>query len=363
MTLRPRSLPNDSISSLVVGNGVRAVLFEHDNFGGEQSLYEPGSYAHVGRNENDKPSSIRVTYNNGSRATWHYLGENPSNYDGKWYNNVQGLAHSDSYWYITQETQIWQYDIGADLTGQEIRLVTMPWQLSQHGCSHFGDPHFYNGYLFVPVEKCFGGQGAYLAVFDANLTFICWDQLYKQANNASWFAVNPASGLGYSAGVTLNDTSPVHAYTIDWNSIYPDDEPHWFLYDSSADIWLLRQDYSFADLANPQGGVFSDDGKLLYMTNGTQNCNEAGADNGGMRVFHAGPDGLGGAGLLQAKAGQAYGYFEYENHCGWYNYEEPEGMDYVDMDVRPGPYWGQLHVLLLQNFPGDKAHLKHYSMW
>lgn len=138
--------------------------------------------------------------------------------------------------------------------------------------------------------------------------------------------------------------------------VYPDSNPHSILLSppASTDFYVRRQDGSYLDLGFTQGGVFSDDGRLFYLTNGYYDC-QAGADRGGLRVF----DYL--TGVMIAKAGNAYGYFDYENHCGALEYEEPEGLDYVNMDVRPGPYWGHLHVLLLSNAINDDVYLKHYS--
>src|SRR5262245_40375693 len=127
-------LPNDKISSIKVGQSVRAVLFKDVNYTGEQSLYEPGSYPVMGRNENDEVSSILVTYNRASRVAFRYLGSNPSHMSGRWANEAQGLAHDSTSWYVTQRDQIWKYDIGADLSGTaELKKVGMPWQLSQRG--------------------------------------------------------------------------------------------------------------------------------------------------------------------------------------------------------------------------------------
>jgi hypothetical protein len=348
-------VPDESISSIKVGANVRVVLSKDPNFGGEQSLYESGSYAAVGRNENDKTSSIRVTANGGSRATFRYLGSNPNLMMGGWATEVQGLAHSDAAWYITQSRTIWQFDIGADLlSDSEVRVADMPPVLTQRGCDHYGDAHFANGYLLVPVEGC--SDGPTLAVFSPDLELVCYDQLYRQSE-AAWVAVHPGSGLVYSSRGALNAASPVLAYTLDWSQVYPDANPHWILWDPPAgsDLALKRQNGTDVDFYTAQGGVFSADGKLLYLTNGYYDCS-AGTDKGGLRVFDAV------TGQLIAKAGNAYGYFDYENHCGFYQYEEPQGLDYVDMDVRPGPYWGQLHALLLKNWvDGDQVYLKHYS--
>src|SRR5262249_37591468 len=152
-------LPNDSISSVKVGQSVRAVLFQDDNCTGEQSLYEPGSYAVMGRNENDQVSSILVTYNRGSRAAFRYLGNNRSQLWKEWAFDAQGLAHDNTSWYVTQKDAINKYDIGADLSTSPKKRIFIPWQLSQRGCDHFGDPDFANSYLLVPVEGCKNSSG------------------------------------------------------------------------------------------------------------------------------------------------------------------------------------------------------------
>jgi hypothetical protein len=253
----------------------------------------------MGRNENDKVSSILVTYNHASRVAFRYLGSNPSHMSGRWATEAQGLAHDSTSWYVTQRDQIWKYDIGADLgRTAELKKVGMPWQLAQRGCNHFGDPHFANGYLLVPVEGCREvsvGSIVYLAIFDSQLNLICYDDLWKQENgpndtNAGWVTVDPISGYLYSSGNSLNSASPLYTYWIDWTAIYFDLNPHWFLYDTPiGNRHLVRQDGTSINLKTIQGGVFSDDGKLFYLTSGSSDC---GADNngtelGGLRVFEA----------------------------------------------------------------------------
>jgi hypothetical protein len=312
----------------------------------------------MGRNENDQVSSILVTYNHGSRAASRYLGNNPSRMWTEWAFAAQGLAHDNTSWYVTQKSYINKYDIGADLSTSPKKWVGIPSQLSQRGCDHFGDPDFANGYLLVPVEGCKNSSGAivYLAVFDSQLNLICYDDLYQQENtpdgtNAGWVAVDPITGYLYSSGYSLNSVSLLHTYRIDWTAIFSDVNPHWFLYDTNiGNRRLVRQDGTSVDLKTIQGGVFSGDGRLFYLTSGANSCDVSsdGADRGGLRVFDAA------TGILIAKAGNGYGYFDYENHCGFSDYEEPEGLDYVDMSVRPGPYYGQLHVLLTQT-PASNA--------
>jgi hypothetical protein len=350
-------IANESISSLKVGSNVRAVLFKDTQLGGQQSLYESGAYDAMGYNENDTTSSILVLPANGTRATFRYLGDNPYQMSGRWATEAQGLAHSDTNWYVNQRDQIWQFDIGADLgSDPAIRVVGIPQELSQRGCNHFGDTHFANNYLLVPVDGC--SDGATIAVFDADLNLICYDQLYRQST-ANWLAVHPTTGFLYSSNETLNGEDLLIAYSIDWSQVYPDSNPHWILWDPppGLDQPLKHRDGTPVDLQDVQGGVFSDDGTLFYLSNGYYDCEE-GADGRGLRVFNAS------TGVLIANAGNDYGYFNYEFHCGFLHYEEPEGIDYVNMDVRPGPYWGQLHAVLLKNwYPSDQIILKHYSIW
>jgi hypothetical protein len=365
-------LANDAISSLKVGTSVRAVLFKDSNYGSEQSLYESGSYTVVGRNENDQTSSIIVSSNGGTRAAFRYLGSDPSHMSGRWATEAQGLAHDGSAWYVTQRDHIWRYSLGANLASAAALDDTgIPWQLSSKGCDHFGDPDVVNGYLFVPVEGCYQqavncGDGlknhnttVYLAVFDSQLNLVCYDDLYKQeggpcATNAAWVAADPTTGYLYSSDHALNASAPLRGYWLDWSAIYPDDEPHWFLYDA-PDRALYRQNGTSVDLRNIQGGVYSPDG-LFYLSSGSAECGSGpnGADLGGLRVFRS-------DGTLIAKAGNGYGYFQYENHCGFYDYEEPEGLDWVDMNAWGGSYDGQLHAILLQNGSEDDVYLKHYD--
>jgi hypothetical protein len=354
---RSFGLPNDSISSLWVGANVRVSLFEHASYKGEEAFFEGGyEYGGLG-NANDETSSIIVDYDRGTHAAYWYEGNDPSNRQTFWTDNAQGIAHDDDYWYITQERVLRKWHITANLSSdRDIQRVSMPAALAQRGCNHFGDPDAKNGYVFVPVTGC-NNRIPLLAVFDASdLHLVCYDELYG-GQGAGWVAIDPTSDYLYTSDKYLDSSHPLFVYEIDWNAIYDDPNPHWILYQTLFDQYLYRRDGGPINLAHLQGGTFSDDGKLLYLSNGYWDCSQP-RDGYGLRIFNKNTR------RMIAKSGNGYGpSFNFENHCGGLEGEEIEGLDYVDMNGRGGPFGGVLHAMLLDNdvTTDDDIFIKHYN--
>lgn len=285
-----------------------------------------------------------------------YLGEHPANANPGWHEDVQGVTHDDSYWFITQaheedtsEQALWKIPVSHDLgsvspsdPGVTRILVGDVSELAAEGYWHLGDLSYYKfdgqGYLIIPVE--FGCHA--ISIFRAdNLVFVDYFKICDWQANASWCAVDPTTGYLYSSN--YENVSIIKEY-----------DPHWTNVKNSgsleltrlADISLLDENGSGLTLQHVQGGVISTSGQLLYIV----------AD--GIHVF----DMQSWRRVQQSTNG--YGHFNYEFHPGYL--EEPEGITIWDLDGGNAPgINGQLHVLMLDNdIPledDDDVYFKHYT--
>jgi hypothetical protein len=257
-------------------------------------------------------------------------------------------------------------------SGNPFANVTMPTQLSQYGCNHYGDPDVYQhpvygGLLIVPVEGCsdpYGGSGKVpiVALFrTSDLSLFAFDTLYAQGTNAGWVAVKPDAPTHlFSSGSTIDYNNPMIDYTIDWTNLYPSTSPQMFLQNYNATrLYDWSDGYGYLPVTYAQGAAFSTDGGFFYIVNG-YDCSPGGFLRAFATFYTADADNVF---YMHAMSGNAYGRFNYENHCGGADGEEPEGIDYLDMTGKGAPYTGQLHVMLLDNdaLSKDNLYIKHYS--
>lgn len=345
---------NDAISSIRVGANVRAVLYEHTSFTGREALYEAGSFASLGINANDETSSILVQATGGKRVAFRYLGNYPNDRETFWTPEANGIAHDASHWFIARNAPptLYRFRLVDDLNvTAAVQQVGMPSALASRGCNHFGDPDQYGGYLFMPVE-CPNGLTV-VAVFDAaNLAFRASQDLPSQ-DRLAWIALHPVTGTLYTSNGDVNGQSPVRTYAVDYSRL-ASYQGGFLTATPWQDLWLTRRNGTAVDLRVMQGGVFSSDGQILYLTNGSADC--VGGDGNGLRAFDLSTC------RAIGNATQEYGLFRYEQSCGWSAYEEPEGLDYFDLAGRGTPGMsGKLHVLLLDNDSHDDVYLKHYN--
>ncbi|MEZ4655898.1 MAG: hypothetical protein R3E12_20500, partial [Candidatus Eisenbacteria bacterium] len=106
-----------------------------------------------------------------------YLGNDPSELQGPWTEECQGIAHDDGYWYINQVNAIWRTPVTTDLNqlgpstpGHSYRALSSVTPLVNDGYDHLGDGCVHqeqgNGYLFLPIEIMDGGPPG-VAAFQA----------------------------------------------------------------------------------------------------------------------------------------------------------------------------------------------------
>ena len=359
---------NDSISSIKVGSGVRAIGFQDANYKKKQATYERGSYTKMGPNAGDSFSSMIVKANQGLITASYSMGNGPNN-DGhgttaEWTRKPQGLANDGTYWYFTETKKLRKYRM-SDNVANALPVagpVGIPSQLEDLGCNHFGDPDFYNGYIFIPVE---GGNGTQcgtqpvVAVFDTDLNFLNYDDLYRQSRNAAWIGITKTNGHLHSSGGSVDNNNPIYRYVINTSYIDGSGTFKFILWSPhDPEIYLTDHFGDSVDLRVMQGGVFSPDGQILYLSNGYNNpC--VGGDGGSIRAFKIGLSN----GELLARGGGNYGPFNYDIHCSAPDYEEPQGLDYTTTSTTLYP--GNLHAWLLdQNIVigSNRVFFKHYTI-
>jgi hypothetical protein len=353
------AMPNDSISSLKVGDDVRVVLFEHAQFGGREATYEAGeSYASI--NEvNDETSSIQVIVPT-SALSYYYEGNFPRNKETFWSNQGQGIANDGTYWYITTKSEVFQLPINCSLLDDS--CVTKTVDISEirstlrlpSGYDHLGDPDQYGGYLFVPLE----GKDARLeprvvVLWAQTLAPITHSDVFTGPGvlNCAWVSVDPNTGVLYTSGGTIDADNGLHAHDIDWGRVGVG-SPGFLTHREQT--FLLDQDGEFISLNTVQGGKILSD-SLIYLTNSA-----TGGAGPGLRVFELITGGF------VARAGNNYGPFDFQlTNAGSDTGDEAEGIDFLPIRPEqkiPGIDWGDLHVMMIDVDVGhDNGFIKHYS--
>lgn len=119
-------------------------------------------------------------------------------------------------------------------------------------------------------------------------------------------------------------------------------------------------------IANMQGGCFTPDGKLLYVSSGLPQKNNI---TDGITVFETRNWTVINHSINRTRDPRTKGCFEFNFDTGeWYNPwgEEPEGLDIFDADDGRTPYVrGQLHVLLDDHnaYKSNDVSIKHYGIF
>lgn len=267
----------------------------------------------------------------------NYQSNYPNHRNNEISPDIQGIAHSASHWFIANTHEIARVPITSDLNaksygGPELHVGDIP-----GGCNHIGDPDYYSGELFIPLEGCDGGNwfgGDRIAVYhiDAGGNFTFDRQLLLgNQDHAPWVAINPINGRMYSSDYDDPGNTVVHVYNRNFT-------------DGALIKGQLYRVFLPRHFHGVQGGTFDPDGNL-YLTD------HAGDDTGiysyqiaGGKVVDEGFIGPNGY-----NPGGVYG-------------QEIEGIDWWDLStstakipgIKTGPGAAQLHWLLLDNDLWDK---------
>ncbi|WP_434427320.1 hypothetical protein [Nannocystis pusilla] len=353
---------NDSISSLKVGPGVRAVLFEHHSFGGREATYEGGQGYAALHEVNDKTSSIQIVAS-APRLPYFYEGNYPYDAETEWSNQGQGLANDGVHWYVAQASKLSRIALTCDLASssciQQTRSIAevrdalgLP-----AGYNHFGDPDHHNGFLFVPVEGIAAGLPPLIvALSTPDMTPVASATVYVTPGiyNSAWVTVDPRDGSHlYEHGGTLNGSLGVHGHRIDWGGLQLGID-NFLVYEQN--IVLEDHDTYPITLYTTQGGELLSNG-VLFLAN-----SQPGGSGAGLRAFDIE------TGTLLARAGSGFGPFDFQltdpdSSLG----DEAEGIDFLEIypsSLVPGISEGSLHVLMINvDIDTDNAFLKHYSYY
>lgn len=366
-----------------------------------------------------------------------YLGGNPQDKQPGWHPDTNGISHDDTHWYIANVAgapalggdgfpRIWRIPVTRDL-GHDVSCSTegvsclsflqaekrdspgefLTWidiaptgGLLRRGYGHVGDmtwqrvprckdtPEDCPGFLFTAIEG--GGEPPAIAVFryveGSGIEFV--DHLETTA--FFWVGVGPDEGFLYTSERHEGKIdTPFLKYQIDWDLLENQLDLEFAECPGPWHIYTVDEEGNPLEVRNMQGGTFSDDGRLLYITNGNDSSDTA-AGKGGIQVFEvAREDGTlcdSGPGDCIATrvdystpsssgcSGSVPCAFVFEWHRSGHKAQEPQGITYFDLDAEgapePGgetslhkPVGGQVHALMLDNnldIREDQVFVKHY---
>ena len=288
-----------------------------------------------------------------------YLGDHPSSRSPGFHKNVQGIAHDNDHWYISQARKIWRIPVSHNLDsvsasdpGVSVLSITSHPVLGAY--NHIGDIVCYThrgiDYLILPLE----GQNLAPAIAvlrcNSDMTYIAHAPITTQKGLA-WVAVDNRGSL-YSS--EFSRPTSFQKYSVEWDHLYNTFPP--VLSIRLVDDYPIRDENgSRLVLHSAQGGEFSPEGNLLYVSTGYYKDTDPVAE--GIHVF----DAQSWRRVQHSTNGR--GYFNYQFELDGSIWDEAEGLTIWDLDDGRAPgIRGQLHVLLLDNNAGtpDEICLKHY---
>lgn len=306
------------------------------------------------------------------------LRKNYPDAETNWSHDVQGAAHDDNNWFITNTEVIWKVPVTLDLRTISIntpnvivRTFNNYPDLALAGYNHMGDPDVYRyhhtdgtmtDYLIVPIENgeasCAGGPFGAFAIFRcSDLSYRGHFYFHGQCNDAGWVAVDE-QGLLYSSrqhlGPPPNGMGGLRVYSFQWDKMHLQQPAAVQFVD---EIPLLNEQNGLLDLKTMQGGEFAPGDKLLYLISGFHDDDSQAQASEGIHAIDTA------TWRRVQHSTRGYGYFDYYYDPGTPTYEEPEGLTVWDLDDGRAPgIRGQLHAFVLDN---DAAHddidFKHYT--
>ena len=294
-----------------------------------------------------------------------------------WSYRVEGVAHDNDSWYFTMSKlpatvsfyAIWKVPIGVDLLtvtaatpGVTRHLVNNVHALTEY--QSFGDPDVYrfNGidYLVVPLSR--GGgcltQPASVAFFRCDtLALVGHAPLPGLPCSAEWRAVNDAGELFTSQDhIGLPDPAQLglRVYNVNWAAL---GTPNPVTVTFNRDIPMWDESGRPLELFHMQGGEFAPGDRLLYLSSGSFNDENAAADREGIHVI----DTTTFQRVRHSSRGVAGQLFDCYYNPGGSTQEQPQGLTLWDLDDGRAPGMkGQLHVLIAENF-FERIDFKHYT--
>jgi hypothetical protein len=294
--------------------------------------------------------------------TYSFLYSYPKGREPGWSEECQGVTHSDTHWFVTQKPRLWKFPVSHDMNSHlsknpsafGILQAGIPAHLKRH-YNHFGDPDYYGGYVFVPLEPVRREVSVGLPIAHAARSRPCKIVLFSAVDlsyladadlpacsqdHASWCAVNPSNGLLYSSN--SDEVSELRIY----NWLFRDGRFALGMYGYGR--YQLRDEHGTLICINGiQGGAFSPKTGLLYLVE------DGGGPNGGINVFD-----------MQREHRVALIKVDYDREAWGYRNEELEGITVWDLDsgIAPG-IRGQIHMAMIDNDASlDNVFLIHYGV-
>jgi hypothetical protein len=291
-----------------------------------------------------------------------------------WSHDVQGAAHDDNNWFITNTDFIWKIPVQRDLNTVTVispgvirRTITNYPALA--GYEHFGDPDVHRvgatDYLIVPIEDsqatCASGLPGGVAIFRCfDLSYVAHVGFPGQCNDAGWVAsqgdllVSSRQHVGAPDGSPPGTTGGLRFYFFDWNQLHANGIAA-IAFDHELET--LNEQGGRLEMVTMQGGEFASGGGLLYLISGFHDDDNGQEDREGIHVLETTNY------QRIAHSTRGFGHFDFYYDPGFPNYGEPEGLTVWDLDDGRAPgISGQLHVMRLDNDPTfDDIAFKHYT--
>lgn len=303
-----------------------------------------------------------------------FLGNYPSG-QVSWSHDVQGAAHDDNNWIITNTDFIWKIPVQRDLStvtqaSPGVLRVSITAYPTLAGYAHFGDPVVYRfsgtDYLIVPIEDsnatCTSGLPGAVAIFRCtDLSYVDHVAFPGQCNDAGWVAVKSNGDLvssrqhvGAPAGSPPASQGGLRFYNFDWASLHATGQGSMSF---AQEVIMVNEQGLPLEMVTMQGGEFSPSGELLYLVSGFHDDDNGLEDREGIHVLETTSY------QRIAHSTRGFGHFDFYYDPGFPNYGEPEGLTVWDLDDGRAPgIAGQLHVTRLDNDPTfDDIAFKHYT--
>jgi len=198
------------------------------------------------------------------------MGEYPREREAEWAQDVQGVAHDDNNWYITQSGTLWRIPKGVDLSNAKrgvpgvgtVEIGNVEGLRDNY--NHFGDLDYYydkysrKGYLLVPIEGKHTSHSSFRGDPPVDLQGLCFGR-FKEC---SLCAISP-QGIVYISNT--NEEGHVSTFDVDWIAL---GKGVFGWLKPKETLSLLDENGSPVYIDTPQGGAVSQDGRLLYIVAG-----------------------------------------------------------------------------------------------
>lgn len=302
------------------------------------------------------PVAVPTVWADAFQAHCQYLGDAPSG-ETAWSENVTGIAHDDTHWYLAQRQALWRVpahvnlgSVGASTPGVTMRSVFPEIELDSSYTWEFGDPcvYRYNGIDYLLVRVIVSSPGSWwdtLAIFDAHSLFGISRHWLPNYSGDGAVGIDPA---GYIYVNQPSSDGNLDKWQIDWQRF----QERGIMDMSFVEHVILREPNDAAIPYLP-GGIsaleFTPDGRYLYVL----------ADD--IHVF----DGQTLRRRFQSSNATS-GFFPFHWVIGdpGEPEETPQGLCIWNLNGSASPHDGQLHVVV-RDWDGplndDDVFVKHYS--